>query len=55
MDPDFPNKRMACEKCKHEWLSQSGSASCPRCGHLYVQWKNYAGWKSAFDALPEEE
>jgi len=29
--------------CAHEWTTPApGIVACPRCGGLYVEWRNYA-------------
>ena len=30
-----------CLSCKHEWSEPAGPTQCPKCGALYVSWKNY--------------
>lgn len=35
---------LRCRKCKHEWRTEPGPASCQKCGHEYVDWVNYDDW-----------
>jgi hypothetical protein len=52
MDEGLPAKRMRCLKCKHEWKSPSGSATCHRCQHKYVEWLNHDEWQAAYADWP---
>ena len=31
-----------CLKCGHEYAHKPRPTECPKCGHLYVKWLNYA-------------
>ena len=37
------NPLYRCLRCALEWSElKKGPTQCPRCGHLYVKWLNYA-------------
>lgn len=54
-DPDFPDKRMRCLRCKFEWVSPTGATSCRKCPHQYVVWVNHLSWQATLDNLEDGE
>lgn len=55
MDPDFPDKRMRCLRCKHEWKSQIAATTCTKCRAMYVEWLNHVSWQQTFSELDDDE
>jgi rubrerythrin len=31
-----------CLRCRHQWQQPPEPVTCPRCGHLYLHWRNYS-------------
>jgi DNA-directed RNA polymerase subunit RPC12/RpoP len=33
-----------CLKCYFDWKQKLEPTQCPKCGHLYVKWRNYTSF-----------